>query len=717
MSKLDGLGEVEWGALRHAYGTAERVPELLLGLVSQDAAEREIALDGMYGAVHHQGNVYDSTLACIPFLFRIVGMPEVRDRGAVLALLAGIGGEDREEPDEPDGGEDASTEDRGEGQREGRGGDDDEGAAYWRNVAMARTAVRAGSGTFVELLADDADSEVRREAAKAMAAFHEDPAEVLGRLRERLAVEEDEAVSAALVDALTLLAVRRRGTADEVTALLAELAGSATGVYGPRLRLAALTGMARHAPDLLPDDLAGVALDLARRVRELPAPEPEPRPVTNTLVGRLRELMPQEGAAAPVLRGLHTALGGHVERREALLAAQLAADVPAERLWGVRWLSSFFREWRGSFPRLLELAGGQLEAGDGQMAEEAASVLETLFELAAPEADRLAAYVAATPGSWVKTFASGPPVLGCGLRALLRVGDVRAVPALEEVLRQPLLPRSLGAEVARLGSAAGELVPSARERLAAVDLAGEYGMEEVVSLAGVLACAPDDGGEFEGTARVLREVLDCLPPGVRQRDWAARTCLRALAARGPGAAGSVGGLADLHADAWPVDAAATVWAVHGDAEAVLPTLLGELRSDRSGTRREAAAAVARLGAAGEPAVPLLRAMAEREDIWERLAGITAWWAVAPDAGPSPAALRDIWIANAHTRTAIADCLTRMGHLAADFDLALLRAEVADPRRAPFREGHWGSHDVHDDEALLRACRAALSATTAEPLPR
>lgn len=102
---LTGIEEVDWASLGHAYGPADDVPELLRGLASADPAERETALDGMYGAVHHQGDVYDSTLACIPFLLELVADPAVQDRGCIVELLTSIGGielDDDEELDEID---------------------------------------------------------------------------------------------------------------------------------------------------------------------------------------------------------------------------------------------------------------------------------------------------------------------------------------------------------------------------------------------------------------------------------------------------------------------------------------------------------------------------------------------------------------------------------------------------------------------------------------
>ncbi len=96
-----GIDEVDWASMEHAYGSAEDVPMLLRGLLSELPDERERALDGMYGAVHHQGDVYDSTLACIPFLFDVIGQAGLPDRGSVVELLASIGGTDLEDEDFP----------------------------------------------------------------------------------------------------------------------------------------------------------------------------------------------------------------------------------------------------------------------------------------------------------------------------------------------------------------------------------------------------------------------------------------------------------------------------------------------------------------------------------------------------------------------------------------------------------------------------------------
>lgn len=93
-----GLDEIDWIAMEHAYGPAGDVPGLLRGLVSADPAVREVALDGMYGAVHHQGDVYECTVAAVPFLVRAAACPGLPGRADVLRLLASIGGAERPSP-------------------------------------------------------------------------------------------------------------------------------------------------------------------------------------------------------------------------------------------------------------------------------------------------------------------------------------------------------------------------------------------------------------------------------------------------------------------------------------------------------------------------------------------------------------------------------------------------------------------------------------------
>lgn len=67
---LDGLGEIEWGSLDHAYGNAGDVPSLLQALAANDDAWTD-SLDALLGSVLHQDSCYSSTPDAMRFLARI----------------------------------------------------------------------------------------------------------------------------------------------------------------------------------------------------------------------------------------------------------------------------------------------------------------------------------------------------------------------------------------------------------------------------------------------------------------------------------------------------------------------------------------------------------------------------------------------------------------------------------------------------------------------
>ena len=90
---LNGIDDLKWASMHHAYGPADGVPAMLRGLLDADEEVRADAEEGLWGAVHHQGDVYDSTLATIPFLLEIASQLGPSQRTA-LDLLASYGGVD-----------------------------------------------------------------------------------------------------------------------------------------------------------------------------------------------------------------------------------------------------------------------------------------------------------------------------------------------------------------------------------------------------------------------------------------------------------------------------------------------------------------------------------------------------------------------------------------------------------------------------------------------
>lgn len=84
---LDGLDKVNWGSLKHAYGAATDVPDMIRRLASSDDAVRDGALHDAYGNIFHQGTRYTATPKAIPFLIELAARPGAGAR-EMLDLIA-----------------------------------------------------------------------------------------------------------------------------------------------------------------------------------------------------------------------------------------------------------------------------------------------------------------------------------------------------------------------------------------------------------------------------------------------------------------------------------------------------------------------------------------------------------------------------------------------------------------------------------------------------
>ncbi|MGW0469304.1 PBS lyase [Streptomyces sp. NPDC003027] len=695
---LTGIEEVDWASLGHAYGPADDVPGLLRGLASDDSTERELALDGMYGAVHHQGDVYDSTLACIPFLLELVSDASVQDRGGIVELLTSIGGIDLDGDDEldeldPDDGELIPA----------------------ANYAMAAAAVAAGADVFLGLVGDP-DPEVRLAAPCALASMHPEPARVLTLLRERLTVERHTEVRLALVEAVGRIARRHESLRDETVDWLGWLSRAA---HAPGLRLAALAQLARCAPGEVPDDIVERVTVLLDEVAGAPdayeAPEATELftesgwPATPALAGQVRELVDEQPAERrtpwtdELLRTLHTALDDRVDDRIALILAQLRSPDRSRRSDAIWLCGGLIRMWRGRYEEVVRVIGDQLADPDPRLREAATSFLERLFELTGPATDALAARLVAGPPTPLGRGGPGARVGGRGaLLALARSGDARAVPLLARALKEPEVRRELLYAVDALGPAAVPLAPVLRRRLARVELD-----DRLYDHAAPLLFALTAVRGTQALPEVLR-VLRGAPPN--RRDWVRESALRALAAFGPAAREAVPDVRELlvcDSAAVSASAALALWSVEGESAAVLPALEGWLRPDAGEPEWCAAArALGSIGPAAARSAPALRPGLRARDVWVRVAGATALWRVAGDVEATLPVLLRAWEENPHARVDIAECLAEMGPAARVAEPAI-RDELARRRRHNVREHGSGSHDIHQDEKLVAFCHAAL----------
>jgi hypothetical protein len=690
-----GLDDLDWAAMSHAYGPATEVPGLLRGLVSDDPAAREVALDGMYGAVHHQGDVYDCTIASIPFLLEAAAKRSLPGRGAVLELLASIGGVGPHEWGET---------------AEAAGVELDEAAAALH--AAAGDAVGAACPLYLELLAD-ADPEVRRAAPLALLACWDDARRAFAALRERLAVETDPAARASIVAAAGRLG-RRVAAGVDPDAVRAWLAGLVAGPGDPAFRLAATAELVRCGPAAL---TAGVVPAAAELLRATYAAATRPTPPagfsTGTLTGAVRELFEREAAgrrspaASDLVRELSRALGDRVEERLQLLTGLLRASDWEARHDAIRPARTLIEDWRGPYEELVELIGEQLADPRPRLAGVAAHALEYLDALAAPAAGALARALEAAPREgpragdgalppWIIVGQRGLPTVGPTLRALASLGDARALPPVRWALERPDMAADVGLVASRLGPATADLVPLICRRLRDLPVVDGYDRRRQ----GLVAAL---GGIGEAAAAAVPELLALAPEPL---------VLTTLGRIGPGARDALPALRrllDAGQPAVEIAAAAALWRVEGDPGPILPTLARHLAGYRRGGAA-AAEAAGELGPAGAALVPGLRAALgdPGPGVWLRLAAAAALWRVIGDAEAALPALAWAWSENAHARVQVARCIAEMGP-AGRATAPLLREELGRRRRHNASDNGWSSDQVRADLALLRACAGALAA--------
>ncbi|MFD7493612.1 HEAT repeat domain-containing protein [Streptomyces sp. NPDC059832] len=691
-----GIEGLDWASMGHAYGDASDVPGLLRGLASADATEREIALDGMHGAVHHQGDVYDSTVACIPFLFELVTTAGLPGRGGIVELLRSIDGDGRAVEEmyfESD--------------------DEDEYAASARNLARAESDTRARSGPLLDLL-DDPDASLRQQLPGALVQLHDDRRAVLTALRRRLTIEQDPRVLRALAAALGELGVRNAELAPQAADALTALALPDTGRTEPGLRLAALVQLARCAPGRLPERTVEMAVDVMREAREAEEEgaareDGVPAPETPTMISYLRRLKASHRGsvkapwATDLLRELHYALEDRVAERFALLEDQLRSPDWGQRREAIDMSGLLLTGWRGPHEEPVRLLGEQLREAEPRIARWAAAELEWLYAIGGPAAGSLAERVAAGPGSptqaqWNETS------YGAALSALAAQGDARAVPGLAEVLRFGHVPEVLGDWIDRMGrEEAVALLPVLVRRLSWID------PEDRPERTGYLLEAVAATGSAEAVAPVLRLLRTSGTGGTRVRGAA----LRALARLGATAQEALPELRELVRDSDPshrVDAAAALWSVGGEKDVALSALSESLKAEPWFHRHDAMRVIARMGTEAAELLPDLRRLQESPEGnggWVAGTLAVALWQAGRDPEESMPALLHAWSEHRDNRPDVAEVWARMGPAAAP-TVPLLRQELAAARRYDNTGGTARSrYRCANDEQLLRHGRAVI----------
>ncbi len=87
---LEGLDDVEWDTLEHAYGEASDVPEQIRNLASNDQKVRDQALWDLNGNILHQGTRYEASAYAVPFIFEILKEPGAGDKVKLIEFLVNL---------------------------------------------------------------------------------------------------------------------------------------------------------------------------------------------------------------------------------------------------------------------------------------------------------------------------------------------------------------------------------------------------------------------------------------------------------------------------------------------------------------------------------------------------------------------------------------------------------------------------------------------------
>jgi hypothetical protein len=203
---LEGLDDVEWADLAHAYGSADAVPQQLRQLTDPDRSDE--ALHTLYGNIFHQGTRYTATPPSIPFVVELAADPGTPKRAQLLllALNLGLGYEEGFLPVGVDPHEFSqvveqaeaamSPEERAHLAELGCGPAVDFACYMSLNAEVEK----------LEGLLQDEDPDVRRCAAYALAWFPSEGCTSIPLLEERLRSETEPAPMANLLLCLGLLA-------------------------------------------------------------------------------------------------------------------------------------------------------------------------------------------------------------------------------------------------------------------------------------------------------------------------------------------------------------------------------------------------------------------------------------------------------------------------------------------------------------------------------
>lgn len=241
---FEGLDAIDWTHSQTAYGPATDIPHMLRALDAPNADVRAEAFHQAYGNIFHQGTRYPATALALPFVIELAAQPTPKDLPELLSLIshlvAGYFGPTH-------------------GPRNATGaiwGAQIQPMTDYGETGELLAVIEAAAEPAVPLCAKliaHPSPEVRQAAARVLAGLRQfaDRYEVVARIEDRFAHDDDASVRAMLAFALTHL------TADDrVLKLVADAAPvvQVVATMGATRRGIATDAMANALVTWLSDD-------------------------------------------------------------------------------------------------------------------------------------------------------------------------------------------------------------------------------------------------------------------------------------------------------------------------------------------------------------------------------------------------------------------------------------------------------------------------------
>ena len=192
---LEGLDQIDWHTLSHAYGEADDVPIWIRELGTLDENSESDALGQLFMSLSHQGTVYSASAIATPFLLELLTIDAVICKASILLLLASFAHGNAyhrqhlsfysEERKQDVAFQQELTE-----------------QIMW--VERTHRAAHQGMEIYQNMLSH-VDPDVRMNAAYTMAQFREDATTSVPLLRSLLLRERDQSVVASMMLSLATL--------------------------------------------------------------------------------------------------------------------------------------------------------------------------------------------------------------------------------------------------------------------------------------------------------------------------------------------------------------------------------------------------------------------------------------------------------------------------------------------------------------------------------